>query len=296
MRHAYGVLIVIGAAWALTIPLTRIVAQTGAEPLGLILWQLIIMVVVLSALLRARGLSWPGLRRHFVLLLGIALLGTVVPNFFTYLAAAQLPAGIMAIVISMVPMFGLPIALMLGFERPELRRGAGIGLGAVAMVMIAGPEASLPQGTQAIWVLVALLSPLCYGCEGNFVAWRGASGLEPLQMLWGASVLGLGLVAGLVLVTGTFVPLSPRPGTLEVALLASTLLHVVAYLGYLWLVTRAGPVFSAQVSYVVTGFGVLFSMALLGERYAPGVWAALALSLIAIALVQPRQADPAGQS
>ncbi|MEM9268968.1 MAG: DMT family transporter [Pseudomonadota bacterium] len=290
MIRAYMVLVSIGAAWAFTIPLTRVIAQTGAEPLGLIFWQLLIMVVVLSGILAVQKRPFPPLGRHFSLLLGIALLGTVIPNTFSYLAARHLPAGIMAIVISMVPLFGLPIALALGFERVEVRRFAGVALGAVAMVLIAGPEASLPEGTKAIWVLIALLAPLCYGCEGNFLTWRGSDGLHPLQMLWGASVVGLVLALVLSVATGTWFALSLQPGVLEGALITNTVLHVVAYTGYLWLVTQAGPVFSSQVAYVVTSFGVVFSMLLLGERYALWIWAALALSLIAIALVQPR--DP----
>jgi drug/metabolite transporter (DMT)-like permease len=62
----------------------------------------------------------------------------------------------------------------------------------------------------------------------------------------------------------------------------------MVYSAYVWLVGRAGSVFAAQVSYLVTGFGVLWSMALLGERYSGYVWAALALMFAGLALVQPR--------
>ena len=55
-----------------------------------------------------------------------------------------------------------------------------------------------------------------------------------------------------------------------------------------WLVGRAGAVFGGQVAYLVTGFGVVWSMLLLGERYSGWVWAALALMLAGLALVQPR--------
>jgi hypothetical protein len=44
---------------------------------------------------------------------------------------------------------------------------------------------------------------------------------------------------------------------------------------------------------VVTGFGVVWSMALLGERYSGLVWAALGLMLVGLALVQPRRPRPA---
>jgi drug/metabolite transporter (DMT)-like permease len=56
-------------------------------------------------------------------------------------------------------------------------------------------------------------------------------------------------------------------------------------------VDRAGAVFAAQVSYLVTGFGVLWSMMILSERYSPFIWAALVLVLLGVALVQPRRRE-----
>ncbi len=67
-----------------------------------------------------------------------------------------------------------------------------------------------------------------------------------------------------------------------------SLIHAAVYTGYVWLVSQAGAVFAAQVAYLVTGSGVLWSMALLGERYSGWVWAALLLILAGMFLVQPR--------
>ncbi|MGA1269114.1 MAG: hypothetical protein ACO3WM_08665 [Gemmobacter sp.] len=51
---------------------------------------------------------------------------------------------------------------------------------------------------------------------------------------------------------------------------------------------RAGAVFAAQVAYLVTAFGLIWSMSLLGERYGVGLWAAFAVLFAGMALVQPR--------
>ena len=53
---------------------------------------------------------------------------------------------------------------------------------------------------------------------------------------------------------------------------------------------KAGAVFAAQVSYLVTGTGLLWSMAILGERYSLWVWGALAVVFAGLFLVQPRPA------
>jgi len=71
-------------------------------------------------------------------------------------------------------------------------------------------------------------------------------------------------------------------------LVLTAVIHAAVYTTYVWMVGKTGPVFAGQVSYLVTGFGVLWSMFLLGERYTGWIWAALGLMVLGLALVQPR--------
>ncbi|SOH94147.1 EamA-like transporter family protein [Monaibacterium marinum] len=285
-RAALGALLAIGVTWGMTVPAAKVAVSTGYQPFGLIFWQLLIATLLLGALMLRRGM-WPPLHGWPIFVM-VAVLGTIFPNSFSYRAAAELPAGVMSIVIAVVPMFALPVALALGLERLRLIRLVGLALGAVAIAMIAGPETSLPDPGAAPWLLVALIAPLCYAFEGNLLAKFGTRGLDPLSVLFGASVVGLIFATPLMLATDQWI----NPVTVwhapEYAILASGILHVAAYSGYIWLVGWAGPVFAAQVAYLVTGSGVVWSMLLLGERYSPWVWAALLLMLVGVALVQPR--------
>ena len=76
-------------------------------------------------------------------------------------------------------------------------------------------------------------------------------------------------------------------GRADWAMLAAGVLNALAYSGYVWLIGRAGSVFASLIAYLVTGFGVVWSRLLLGESYAPLVWAAFVVMLAGIALVQP---------
>jgi drug/metabolite transporter (DMT)-like permease len=291
--NAFAALVLIGALWGMTIPLTRVAVSTGHDPVGLIFWQLLIATLALGLLTYGRGKRLPLGRAYWGLFVIVSLIGTLIPNSFSYRAAVHLPAGIMALVIAMVPMFAMPIALGLGLERPRLVRFVGVALGAVAVAMIVGPDASLPAGVAALWVAVALIAPLCYGMEGNYLAWKGTRGLDPVEVLFGASLFGLVFVTPLALTGGRFVSMTDGLGAAEFAVLASGLLHAVAYAGYVYLVGRAGSVFASQVAYLVTAFGVVWSMLLLGERYSLWVWVAFALMFVGMALVQPRPVDDA---
>lgn len=218
----------------------------------------------------------------------IALSGTLIPNTASYRAAFFLPSGIMSIVIATVPMFGFSIALALGTDWFSWRRMGGLSLGLMGVGLIAFPEASLPDRAMVAILPLALIAPLCYAIEGNIVDKWGTGGLDPLQLLCGASCLGAAVAFPLALSSGQFI--DPRPSYIlaDLAFLLSSLIHVTVYITYVWLVGRAGAVFAGQVSYLVTGFGVIWAMILLGERYSGWVWAALVLMLCGIALVRPR--------
>jgi len=286
-------LVTIGLVWGSTIPFTKIAVSSGHQPLGLIFWQLLFASIVLSSIALRRRARITLNRRTLLFFLVVGLIGTILPNSFSYLAAAQLPAGVMAIVIASVPMFSLAIASTLRIERVSLIRSVGVLLGAAAVAVLILPETSLPEPDKAIFVLLALVAPLCYGAEGNYIATRAPRDLDAVTTLLGASVLGTFIAAPLALATGTWVDLFTSWQAPEWALLLNSLFHVAAYSGYIWLVSAAGPVFSSQVSYVVTLAGVLLSGLILGESYSGWVWLALSLMIAGLALVQPRAVERA---
>ena len=289
-------LVVMGAGWGLTQPLTKIAVSTGHKHFGLIFWQLVFSGVILLAMTLLRGRRLPDLRSYFWPFVVIALVGTVIPNSTSYSAAVHLPAGVMSIVISLVPMFALPLALAVGQEQFSIIRMSGVGLGALAMVLLIAPTASLSGEGLGFWVLIAAVGPLMYAIEGIWVAGRRGMGLDPVDLLLGASIVGAAFALPLALATGQFVDLTQTWAAPEYALLGSSAIHALVYALYVWLVGRAGAVFASQVSYLVTGFGIIWAMLLLGEGYSPWVWAAVVALFAGLFLVRPRDPDEARPS
>lgn len=283
------ILLGFGVMWGATIPLTKIAVSTGHHPFGLIFWQSFLAVVVLSGLILLRRSSVIWDRVHLYFFTTIAFTGTLIPNSMSYLAAFHLPAGVMALIIALVPMFSLMIALTLRLERFRLSRMTGVVLGALAIALIAQPESSLPDPSKAIFIVVALVAPFCYGIEGNYLSLRQPEHTGPVATMFGASLIGTAISLPLTLATGTFInPLQVGINASELAVIASTILHIFAYVGYIWMVKQAGPVFSAQVAYVVTPAGILISMLVLGEDPSSYLWLALGILLIGLFLVQPK--------
>lgn len=284
---SFAGLAVFGCAWGATQPLSKIAVSTGHQPFGLIFWQLAFGAAILGAISVLRRLPVGLTRGHILYYLAIGLIGTIVPNAFSYLAIRHLPAGVAALAIATVPMFALAMALAMGNETFRPKRAGGIVLGVAAMMAIALPEASLPDAAMAPWLLVALIAPACYGIEGNVVARFAPSGMHPVAVLAAASAVGAAIAAPLALATGQWVDMTKGWGAPEWAILGSAVAHAAAYSGYMWLIGLAGVVFTSQISYVVTGSAILMSMAFLGEAYSAWVWLAVALMAVGLTLVQP---------
>ncbi|MFK7889421.1 MAG: DMT family transporter [Granulosicoccus sp.] len=287
-------LIFFGICWGSTIPLLKFATEANHHPLGMLIWQLGISALLLGAILRCRSLPLAITRQHIQYLLLIAMLGTLIPNTFSLMATAQLPGGIMAIVIATVPIVSLAIALLFKLEAFIWYRFIGVVLGVFSLMLIALPDATLPDPSKAPWVLIAIIAPVCYAVEGVFVAARAPQNLDPVSTLFGASVCGLIILVPIVYAGGWQVPVLVAWDTSRLAMMLAAIGHMIAYTGYLWLLRRAGAVFTSQVAYVVTLTGVTASVVFLDERYGWLLWLAVALMLAAVTLVRPgnTQAGP----
>ncbi len=282
------VLIAIGIGWGVTGPLSKLAVSTGNHPIGVTFWNTVIDAVVLTAVMRISGRRLPLERRHLVFFLVCGLLGTALPNSLSYTAYRHLPIGVMSITLALVPMATLLLALPLGIERPDPRRLFGLGLGVVAVGLIMLPQASLPEPGQAAWVALPVIVALAYAGENIYIAAARPPDIDALTILCGLFWGALILLTPLVLFSGAWFDIT-RLGPPEQAIVVNSALHMGAYLGFIWLIGQAGPVFASQVAYVVTGSGVVLGMIVYGERHSPWIWAALALMFAGLALVRPKR-------
>ena len=284
-----GVLILLGVGWGSTQALGKMAVSSGHQHFGLIFWQATIGVFVLGALNIARrghfALNRAALRFAFI----IACIGTLIPNSTFYISVAHLPSGVMSILISTIPMLSLPMALALGMDRLHPLRVLGLLCGFVGVALIAIPQTSLPTPEMAAWLPLAMVGPVFYAMEGNYVAKWGMGGLDAVQAMFWASLLAALLALPLALGMDQWIDPRPPYGTPELALMASSTIHALMYAAYVWLAAKAGAVFATQTSYVVTLSGVLWAILLLDEHFSAWVWAAMAVMLVGLFLVQPHE-------
>ncbi|EEB85300.1 DMT family transporter [Roseobacter sp. GAI101] len=281
-------LAVLGAGWGFTQPLTKIAVSTGYQHFGLVFWQMVIGAVFMTAINAARGKRLPFGPRYLRLYLILAMIGTVLPNSASYQAAVWLPSGVLSLLLSLVPMFAFPVALAMGQDHFSFRRLGGLACGLLGVILLVAPGTDMSMDLPVFWICIGLIAGLCYAFEGNIVAKWGTLDLDAFQVLQGASIIGALLLLPLTLMTGQFIDPTPPLDGPQWALVVSSVVHVLVYAGYMWLVGKAGSVFAVQVSYLVTGFGLIWAKIILSETYAPTLWLALAMMFAGLYLVQPR--------
>ena len=289
-RYSYiAMLIAMGLGWGATQPLGKIAVSTGHRHFGLIFWQLMVGVLLLGAILIVQRRAVPVTRETLTFAVIIALIGTIIPNSTFYYSVAHLPSGIMSILISTVPLMAFPVAMMLGMDRFSAGRLAGILCGLAGVALIALPGASLPDAGMAAYLPIAMIGPLFYAFEGNYVAKFGTAGMDAVQAMFLASAVGAVIMAPVAVGSGQWIDPTLPWGRAEWALVVGSAVHTLCYCAYVWLAGRAGAVFAAQCGYIVTGTGVIWAMLILGERFSGWVWAALGVMMLGLFLVQPRE-------
>ncbi|MAT00681.1 MAG: EamA family transporter [Rhodobacteraceae bacterium] len=281
------ILLIVGVSWGLTAPLSKIAVSTGHHYLGLLIWQIIIMILSLGLIQIFRKKKLPLNLNCFWRYVVVALLGTILPNSIMYKAYFHLQSGIMSILVSIVPMIAFLLVLVLQMEKFEIRRFLGVLFGIFAIILIVFPKLDLGYLGEVGWILLALLSPLCYAIEGVWINKIGIAKLDPIEVILGASILGFFILMPIVALNGYWITPYRVWGPAEFAITASSLIHSIIYISYIWLIGKAGVIFASQVSYIYTASGIGFSIILLGEGYSLFVWAAVILMLMGLMMVRP---------
>jgi drug/metabolite transporter (DMT)-like permease len=217
--------------------------------------------------------------------LAVALVNNVLPFVCFAWAATVLPAGYLAIINGMVPLWAALIAVPVLKEHLGFGRIAGFALGiaGVGLIVNLGPvELSLKT---AAGTLVAVAGAAFWGWAGVMIKQR-AGRLPPMGLAAGSIAFSALLMAPLWV-------FAPPPATWSAIPVASLIAVGVvcsglAYLPFFTLVRDIGPSRTLTVGLAVPVLGVLWGWLFLDEAVTVGMLAGAALVLAALALVMRR--------
>ncbi len=286
----YGVLLLLGTMWGGSFSLAKIAVGAGGHPFGVAMWQGVGGGAVLLAIGLMRRRPPPLSARYAAFYLVTGATGIALPSAAFYTAAPYLPAGILSMLVTTVPMMTYGLALALSMDRISGRRLAGLTLGLAGVWLILGPDANLPGADGLSWALVALIAPVCYAVSNIVGARFRPVDADSLALAAGMLLSGGLLLGAAALTTGNTYSVLPPWDVTHLAILLLVLIATFAHFLFFVILNRAGPVFFSQVAYVVTVAGVLWGMLLFGETHGASIWLSLVLLLAGVALVNPRKA------
>ena len=148
----------------------------------------------------------PMSRAHLLQYLRLALLAVMLPVLATAIAARELPAGVITLVLTLVPRLTYLMSFTMRLERFEALSLAGLTLGAGGVLLIVLPDQALPDAGAWVWMLVALVAAVA-AAGSNVVA----AAYRPPQTHSLALACGILLAAAVVMLPVMLVAGRPLP-------------------------------------------------------------------------------------
>ena len=288
----WPVLVGTGVFLGLGVPLAKAAAAERVSALAFAFWPTVAAGLLLIALGRLRQ-GRPRLTRADLRFGAVAgLFGHALPMSAAYWLSAQAGAGFTALAFTLPPVFTLAITLLIGIERPLLRRVGGVAIGLTgALLFVAGRGTVSANGSlHTLWLVVAI--PAVIAAANVYRSLRLPRGLSA-EWLSGITLLSSSvMLAGFgTFMGGLGVPLE-APAIAWLVLQALAL--VAGYILYFLLQQRAEPVTFSFMGYVVMATGVAIGTVAFGERLPWTTLPALALISGALWLMQSTAVRQAG--
>jgi drug/metabolite transporter (DMT)-like permease len=282
---ALALLILGGLAYGVVPSLNRLTAEGGIPYMAYVFWQSLGAGLILLTIGALRGrpprLRWRHLRYYLVL----GNVGFSIPYCLMVFLATHIPVGVMSLTLALVPILVYATALTLGMERFRLVRVSGIVLGLLGMLCILLPETSLPETGMTAWAALALIPPFLF-----------TAGLIAGERLYPADADSLALAAGTLLAAAALVlPVMLATGNAwffeapfdeaDAGVVAALFAIALTWFCFVEVIRLAGAVYYSTIAYLESLAGIGFGILIFAERHSLWVWAAAALIMAGLFLV-----------
>jgi drug/metabolite transporter (DMT)-like permease len=283
-------LFLIGLSWGLSYVWIKIGVSGEITPLGYVFWFAAGAGTVLAILCALRRTAPRMTRAHlrYYLMMGAGRIA--VANFIFYSVQQKLPVGLMAVVMTTVPMFTYGMSLIGRLERFAWLRFAGIVCGFSGVLLIVAPRGSLPDPSLTFWVLLGFGAPFLHALGYILISERyRPEGGDSLTLAVGMFFTAALVLLPVTLAAGQFHMLWPPFSAAELALCAHMAMAGLHFYAIFELIRIAGATYMSQANFLAVGFGVVFGVLIFGETHSLWVWASIAMILVGVALVNARQ-------
>jgi drug/metabolite transporter (DMT)-like permease len=277
-------LIFLGSSWGLYFSMLKIAVLSGISYTGILILATVGVAVGMSAIAMARRRKPEFKPSHHLFYLVCALTGYLIPMIVELFVIEHMPAGLLTLIVSIVPLATLLLAWVMKTDIINLPRVAGILVGAIAIFAILLPDAHFGAAVAWRWLLLALIVPVCYATHHNFTARCWPVGSDSYQVACGEALYA----AGLLIVFAGFnwqwqdVESWNRGHS---AILFMALISLIDIYIYFELIRLKGPIYTSHANYIMVVSGVIWGMLIFDERPSSMMWFSAVLLVASLYLV-----------
>ena len=286
-------LVVSALGWGLLYSLNRLATTDGIPFIPYVFWMGVgaaLILLALGAVFRTLPrLSWEHLRGYLVL--GTISFGMT----YTILAfvAPKVPAGVLGLGATLTPILTYPAAALFRMDRFRAIRTLGLVLGVGGVALVVVPETSLPTRAMVPWVLLSFVGPVLYVANALVIAWIRPPPAGALPLAGGVLASGAVFMFAVMAASGEWWWFEGPMTAGDWALAGAAGTMALVFYLMIEIIRLAGPVFFTTVNFMIPLTGIGWGMLFFGERHSVWIWAALALMLAGLFLVN-RPARPRG--
>ena len=283
------ILLINGLCWGFSFSLARITAENFIHPFGVAFWQSFIAAIILIIFIFfSKNLKYLKISINLIkLYLFLSVVGIVVPSVLIYFAAAKVPSGILAILITLAPIMTYSMALIFRLESYSSKRIFGVFFGFLSVFFLVFPEQSLPNPAMIPWIIIGCFCASCYAFQGLIISVKFNKENNPLIMAFWMNVVSFIILIPSLFFENTKVFLGFNLALVDISLVLLGIIEALCFSLQMYLITRAGAVFASQVGYIVTISGVLWGIFIFGESHSLFVFISFLLVLLGLIMVKP---------
>lgn len=289
--YAISLLSLLGLIWGSGYSIAHYATTHGVHPLGYAFWQSLGPAVFLAFLYQNTGSRWIIHSRQLRFYLICGLIGIALPNTVMYFAAPHLPAGILAVVVNTVPVMTYLVAWAFGEESFTWTRLWGVMACVAGLMILVIPQSSLPSANMVPWVLITLITPLCFALCAVYSSRYRPVDSSPLLLSAGMLIASTLFLTPVIIASHHFYPIWPPFQWRDAVVVLEMILSSIGYVVFFQLLKIAGAVYYSLVGGIVALTGLFWGWLFFNEQLTLMAIISVSLIIIGIVTVTLRDAD-----
>lgn len=213
----------------------------------------------------------------------LGIFQVIIPNTLTVYALAQITTSLTSLIQASTPLIVAVLAhLLFASERMTWRRAAGIGLGALGMLLLLGPDVLKGGDGSFSGTLAMAGAPLSYAIGNLYV--RSIPHAQPLRLAYGQLVFSGIPAAAIVLAISGPAAFAMAPAHAADLVTLSLFATAIPLAMFMHILRVAGPTIGTMVGYLVPLWTILLGVLVFGETLAGREMAGGALLLAGLVI------------